>query len=169
MGHEGRVLYSNSPQGAQGEVEIAVAAELVRDEGWREELYEDHLGYLTIGYGFLVDPRKGGKLPRPVADFWLRWEVGRRREELERALPWFAGLPTGVQIALLNMAYQLGVPGLLKFRRMLAALEMGRREEAAEEALDSLWARQTPGRAQRVAAAIRGRPGRPYAPVVHPG
>lgn len=57
-----------------------------------------------------------------------------------------------------NMAYQLGVSGVLRFRKMLEALRAGDREKAAEEALDSAWATQTPERAQRVARLIRGRP-----------
>jgi lysozyme len=48
------------------------------------------------------------------------------------------------------------VAGVLKFKGMLEALKAGKREFAANEALDSLWARQTPERARRVAAQIRG-------------
>jgi lysozyme len=54
------------------------------------------------------------------------------------------------------MAYQLGPSGVVAFKKMLAALEAGDRIAAAEAALDSKWATQTPNRAQRVAALIRG-------------
>jgi lysozyme len=50
----------------------------------------------------------------------------------------------------------MGVSGVLKFKGMLEALKAGKRELAANEALDSLWARQTPERARRVAEQIRG-------------
>ena len=53
------------------------------------------------------------------------------------------------------MSYQMGVGGLLSFRLTLAALEEGNRQEAYDMALDSLWARQTPARAKRVAAMLR--------------
>jgi len=66
--------------------------------------------------------------------------------------------PPDVRRALLNMAYQLGVSGLLNFSKMLTALQAGDREEAAREALDSLWAKQTPNRARRVALLLRGKP-----------
>lgn len=138
------------------EITFEAAQQLYRDEGWRPYAYRDHLGFLTLGYGFLIDERKGGRIPQPVADFWLRWEIEDRRQQLRDRLPFYEHLPQQVQVALINMAYQLGVPGLLNFRRMLAALSRGDRVAAAEEALDSQWAKQTPKRAARVAAAIRG-------------
>ena len=54
----------------------------------------------------------------------------------------------------MNMAYQMGVPGLLRFKKMLSALEAGDWKTAEKEALDSLWARQTPRRAREVASLL---------------
>lgn len=130
--------------------------DLIRDEGWRPHAYQDHLGYWTIGYGFLVDARRGGGLPQHVADKWLHSIISRKMDELDTRIPWWRQQPEEVQRALANMAYQLGVNGLLNFRRMLAALERGDRDEAARQALDSKWAQQTPSRARRVVALIRG-------------
>ena len=52
------------------------------------------------------------------------------------------------------MAYQMGVDGLFKFKKMIAALGKGDWNEAAHQALDSRWAKQTPARAERHAAVI---------------
>jgi len=132
-------------------------SDLRRDEGWRESAYEDSLGFLTIGYGFLIDARKGGALPRAIGDAWLEHAAQARWSALLAELPWLETQPEAVQRALANMAYQLGCGGVMRFRKMLAALERGDRQKAADEALDSTWARvQTPNRAQRVAALIRG-------------
>jgi lysozyme len=125
-----------------------VVADLKREEGWRAEPYEDHLGFWTIGYGFLIDRRKPVRLPESVGELWLEELVQERQRALDDALPWL--------LALTNMAYQMGVSGVLKFKGMLDALKAGKRELAANEALDSLWAKQTPERARRVAAQIRG-------------
>lgn len=135
-----------------------VAEDLKRDEGWVPHAYQDHLGYWTIGYGFLIDKRKGGRLPKHIGNQWLQWEIEQRWRELTDAEPWLDDQPEDVQRALANMAYQLGVSGVLRFRKMLQALRDGDREKAADEALDSVWATQTPERAQRVAWFIRGRP-----------
>lgn len=117
--------------------------------------YQDTLGYWTVGYGFLVDERRGAGIPKVVADFWLDHEIEARWKALAHALPWLPDEPEPVQRAVQNMAYQLGVRGMLNFRRMIAALQAGNYAEAAREALDSTWARQTPNRARRVAALIR--------------
>jgi lysozyme len=130
--------------------------DLKRDEGFVPHAYQDSLGYWTIGYGFLVDEQRGGGLPRNIADIWLLDHTANMVDELERRWPSYRNLPQHVRRAVGNMAYQLGVPGLLRFRKMLEALRAGDWNKAADEALDSLWAQQTPNRAARVAALIRG-------------
>ena len=130
--------------------------DLKRDEGWVPHAYKDHLGYLTIGYGFLIDERRGGQLPKGIAEQWLHHNVISKWAELTSRIPWLLDQPEEIQRALGNMAYQLGVGGLLKFQNMLNCLLAGDREMAADEAMDSRWAQQTPNRAERGAALIRG-------------
>ncbi len=131
-------------------------ADLKRDEGWRASAYKDHLGFLTIGWGFLIDARRGGVLPEPIADAWLTHAASVRWNQLLNLHPWLQSQPDDIQRALGNMAYQLGVAGVGRFKNMLAALEANDRQAAAREALDSTWAHQTPERAKRVAILIRG-------------
>jgi lysozyme len=133
-----------------------VLAELREEEGWNAFPYHDHLGFSTIGYGFLIDPRKGGGLPKPVAEFWLQYALNERVEAFRKLWPAFDNQPADVKNALRLMVYQLGPAGLFGFKRMLAALEARDRVTAAEEALDSDWYKQTPARALRVAAQLRG-------------
>lgn len=133
----------------------ALFREIDRDEGNVPYAYQDHLGYWTIGRGFLIDKEKGGRLPDEVNDFWLAHIIKGREAELDRRIPWWRQLSDARQRALLNVSYQLGVAGLLGFPAMLRALQAGRNEEAADEAMDSLWARQTPARAARIAEMIR--------------
>lgn len=132
-------------------------ADLQRDEGWSDKPYHDTEGWLTIGYGFLIDPRKPVSLPKPVGLYWLEYLVESRWNEVVDAIPWIVDQPPDVQRAIGNLAYQIGVGGLLKFRKMLEALKNGRRELAAVELLDSKLAKQTPRRAKRVAALILGK------------
>lgn len=131
-------------------------SDLKADEGWRAHAYQDSLGYQTIGFGFLIDERRGGGLPLEIGEKWLRFLVADVWADLTSREPWIMGEHPDVQRALANMAYQMGVSGVLGFKNMLAALRSGDRERAAQEALESRWARQTPERAQRVAGLIRG-------------
>lgn len=131
-----------------------VEEDLRLDEGWVPHAYQDHLGYWTIGYGFLIDERKHGKLPREIGDQWLKFEIVRRHRELRRQIYVYSDAPESVKRALLNMSYQLGIRGLLGFRRMLDCIADRDYVGAAAEALDSRWAEQTPERAERVAKWI---------------
>jgi len=133
-----------------------VKAQVRDEEGWDAFPYKDHLGFDTIGYGFLIDRRKGGGLPRVVAEFWLNILVEERIDHMRKRWPAFDQQPEDVQTALLSMSYQLGVGGVLNFKKMVAALERGDRAGAKVQALDSTWAKQTPKRAQRVADVIGG-------------
>jgi lysozyme len=131
----------------------ALVKELEGDEGRVPYAHQDHKGYWTAGVGFLIDKDKGGRIPDAVIDFWLDYLVKEREKQLDQRLPWWRTLSDARQRAILNMAWQLGVSGLLGFPKMLRALQAGNWGEAYLQALDSKWARvDTPARAQRVAA-----------------
>lgn len=66
------------------------------------------------------------------------------------SLSWAAEFNEARRGVLVEMAYQLGLAGLLGFKKFLAAAREGNWEEAGKEMLDSLWARQTPARAKRL-------------------
>ena len=58
--------------------------------------------------------------------------------------------------ALVSMAFNLGRSWLKRFSKMSAAITCNNWEMAAEEALNSAWAKQVPARAQEIARALRG-------------
>jgi len=130
--------------------------DLKADEGWEPSAYKDHLGFWTIGFGFLIDERKGGELPRDIGELWLTQAATVRWQAFVAKAPWVLEQPEDVQRALGNMCYNLGINGVLGFKKMLAALQDGDRELAAVEALDSTWATQVPNRARRVTDLMRG-------------
>jgi lysozyme len=86
---------------------------------------------------------------------WLTLAVSTRWNQLVSKIPWVLDQPETVQRALGNMAYQMGVNGVLNFAKMIAALKVGDRALAAKEAEDSTWFRQTPKRARRVITFLR--------------
>ena len=116
--------------------------------------YQDHLGYWTIGVGHLIDQRKGGSIPVAISRQLLKLDVREKSEAVMRELPWTKTLDYVRFAALVNMAFQMGVEGLLGFTKMLLHVKHGRWQEAHDAALDSKWAEQTPKRAQRVARQI---------------
>lgn len=129
--------------------------QLIRDEGDVPYAYQDSLGYWTIGVGFLIDRRKGGRLPDAVRDFWLDYEITEKRKDLERRIPWITALDQIRQDCLLNMAFNLGVEGLLSFKNTLSLVQSGQYEKASVEMLKSRWATQVGNRAKRLSEQMR--------------
>lgn len=135
-------------------------SQLQVDEGFRSCVYKDSEGYWTIGHGILVDDRLAGAGITEEESLWLaERRVRKRLDELNLHIPWWIEQPRIIQKSLVNMSYQMGVPKLLGFRKMLAAMQQNDYVRAAEEALDSKWAQQTPDRAKKIADQIRSAEG----------
>ena len=128
---------------------------LVREEGEVLHAYPDHLGYLTIGVGILIDKRKGGGITREESRYLLRNRVRTLVEYAESTYPWFSRLDPARQAVVIGMMFQLGASGFYAFRATRAAIERGDYEQAATQMLSSLWAKQTPARAHRMAHIMR--------------
>lgn len=138
------------------------------DEGYRAKPYRDSEGYPTVGIGIKIGP-KGGSLgvytfsvPLKTALLWVDEYSASVVTQLSSSAAlrgvWPA-LNDARRDALVNMGYQMGADGstqgIWKFKRMIAAVAAQDWQEAHKQALDSLWARQTPDRAERVAATLR--------------
>lgn len=124
------------------------------DEGVVEHAYQDSLGFWTIGVGRLIDKRKGGGLSQEEISYLLNNDIQNKSAALFKALPWLKAAPEPVQGALVNMAFQLGVAGLLGFTTTLGLIKDGKYKEASEQMLKSKWAVQTPNRAKKMAKQI---------------
>ena len=128
--------------------------QLLREEGAESCAYQDSLGFWTIGVGRLIDARKGGGLSNDEIDFLLENDIKVKTREVLLALPWVPRLSEPRQAVLIGMAFQMGIGGLLKFKRALGSIEDGQYFEAAIEMLQSEWAKQTPERANRLATQM---------------
>lgn len=119
----------------------------MRDEGLRLTVYADSLGHPTIGYGRALDKKGVSKLEaemmldNDIQDVWL---------DIASHLPWVADLDEPRQEVFANMAFNLGIRGLMGFRRMLAAAEQHDWVTAAAHGRDSKWAQQVGPRAHRL-------------------
>lgn len=126
------------------------------DEGVEPCVYKDHLGFETIGVGRLVDKRKpGAGLRSDEISYLLHNDIDDRIDQLTRRLPWFQNLDDARRGCLLNMSFQLGVDGLLGFKNTLKLIQDGKYDLAAHAMLQSLWSKQTPERAERMADQMR--------------
>lgn len=121
--------------------------QLVRHEGLRLKPYRCSAGKLTIGVGRNIEEvgiTEEEAMTLLAND--INWVIG----ELDRRVPAFANLNEVRRRVLIDMGFNLGIGRLMKFRRMLAALEAENYARAAVEMMDSRWARQVGNRAARL-------------------
>ena len=130
-------------------------SQIKSDEGLVLHAYKDSLGFLTIGYGRLIDKAKGGGITKQEAEYLLSHDIAYKLGQLYAQLPWIDKLNDARKGVLLNMAFQLGVQGLMGFKNTLAKIEAGDYEGASNSMLQSKWATQTPERAKRMAEQMR--------------
>lgn len=121
-----------------------------QNEGFRGEPYNDTLNIPTIGYGTKLP------LTKSEAETILKSRLHVKMAALVKAEPFINDLPSEIRDVLYEMAYQMGVDGVLKFKKMFAALKVGDYKKAADEMLDSKWASQTPKRAEELAGVVKG-------------
>jgi len=132
-----------------------IFTQLDRDEGNIPTVYKDHLGFDTIGRGFLVDKRKGGGLRPEEIDFITNNRLAINASEIRKRAPWTANMDPVRFAVLLNMAYQMGVAGLFGFVNTLKMIQAGDYSGAAAGMLNSTWAKQTPERAERLSKQMK--------------
>ena len=121
-------------------------------EGFVEHVYDDSLGIPTIGYGFAI---KDLVLEEDLCDEILLRKLRILGRSVMGKFPFFDSLPSDCKDVLMEMCYQLGVTGVSKFKKALKAMEDGDWEKAADEMLDSKWAKQTPNRAKEMSNIVR--------------
>lgn len=122
--------------------------DIKQEEGFKGVVYKCTEGFDTIGYGTKLP------LTKEEATLLLEYRLNKMKSELNSSL-YALEAPDEVWSILYNMAYQLGVPGLLKFKKMLEALKNKDYVEASKQGMDSIWYKQTPQRAQRLMKRLR--------------
>lgn len=123
-----------------------------RQEGKSLKAYHDTRGVLTIGFGRNLDDVG---ISDAEAEYLLANDLARAAKDAAAVVgPAFHGLKPARKRALESMAFQMGRQGLSGFARMLDAIRADDWPAAKREALDSDWAKQTPGRAREVAEML---------------
>lgn len=130
--------------------------QLIKHEDLRLKPYRCSAGKLSLGVGRNLDDNG---ISRAEAMMMLRNDITSTRFALEKAVPCFLGLSTQRRRALIDMCFNLGLPRFLQFKQMLAAINVGDFNGAADEMLNSKWAAQVgkePGqRAHTLATMMR--------------
>jgi len=145
---------------------------LIAHEGLRLQVYQDTLGIDTIGIGRNLEDRGITKeeldwMDMPSMDavyehgiseadamYLAQNDVQIVEEELLRAHPCVEDLDAVRQLVVMDMAFNMGVPRLRKFKKMWNAIHENKFDVAAKEMLDSRWAIQVKSRAVKLSNAM---------------
>lgn len=143
------------------------AKRLIFHEGMRLKPYYCTAGKLTIGVGRnLEDNPFSAEEKKAVGDYMhgitenaakmlLRNDIIRTYESLKKIVKNYTELNADRQYALLDMCFQLGERGFKNFKRLVKEIEHENFYMAAYECLNSLYAKQVPARAKRIAQTLK--------------
>ena len=121
---------------------------VLEHEGFRSKPYLDSLGILTIGHGLTYITEK-------ESERIVRERLAAIRENILVKWPWMTGCPSDYIDIVTEMVFQMGLTGVSRFVNFLRHSADHNWSSAADEMLDSTWARQTPGRAESLADIVR--------------
>lgn len=130
----------------------ALISELERDEAVKRFPYPDGKGNITIGVGRNLSAK--GLSPSEIQTL-LSNDIADTAAGLDEHLPWWRDLSDARQRVLINMAFNMGIGGLMGFHATLAAIQEGRYGDAANDMMASAWASEVGDRASRLADMMR--------------
>ncbi|MDB2348976.1 glycoside hydrolase family protein [Alphaproteobacteria bacterium] len=119
------------------------------NEGFSSKPYKDQLGYLTIGYGHLILPNENILLKKQIHKKELE-EIFEK--DFKKALSKFNNTFKSFTLnekeseLLIEMIFQLGIKGCLKFKNLIKNIKKGNKHLVCFNMMDSLWYKQTPNR-----------------------
>lgn len=114
---------------------------LLLNEGSEEFVYQDSLGYYTIGIGRCIDRRKGKGLSLSEQLYLLDNDIENCKRDLNPFV-WYQNLDDIRKCVMIELCFNLGLHGLLSFKRMIAALNEKNYLRAISELKDSKWSTQ---------------------------
>jgi lysozyme len=150
-----------------------LAQQLVDHEGERLFPYDDATGVpvrpgqvlegnLTIGVGRNIS---GRGIARTESRYLLQNDMGDVARELDLRLPWWRSLDDVRQRVLADMAFNMGIKGLLTFVSFLAEMQRGNYVVAASDLDVTKYAKQVGRRERHLKAMLQTGADCPYSSI----
>lgn len=136
-------------------IEAAVIKWIQGHEGYRGVVYFDSLEKPTCGWGHYL--AVGSKVPLAASEAFFKQDFKQAKDDLKALIETYSlpNLGPVRKAVLLGMLFQMGLGRVKKFKKMIVALMDKNWDKAADEMLDSRWAKQTPKRAEEAAQMMR--------------
>ena len=121
-------------------------------EGMKLKPYKCTAGKLTIGIGRNLEDVG---ISMEEANMLLRHDIQEATRQLLHAFPWMGEFNDARISAMINFTFNVGIGTVKKFENTLSYMQSGEWDKAADEMMDSRWARQVGNRAIEVTDQIR--------------
>ena len=126
--------------------------QLKRHEGLRLTPYKCTADKWTIGVGRNLEDVG---ISEEEAEMLLQNDIQRASSQLTQTFPWTLELDEVRLAALINFTFNVGIGTVSKFKNAMALLKAKNYDMAADEFLNSRWAKQVGNRAIEVTEQIR--------------
>ena len=124
-----------------------------KNEGFSLKPYKDQLGFFTIGYGHLILSNekhlKEKKTSKADLEKIFTNDFNKAVKDYRKMLRPFSSNIKESEL-LIEMVFQIGACGVLKFKKMLHHMEKGNKHLTSFEMMNSLWYKQTPNRVKNL-------------------
>lgn len=133
--------------------------QIIANEGVRKTAYKDTLNNWTIGVGHLIKiPDEEYLLDKELTDLEidqiLTTDLNQAINDARKFID-ADSIPEDAFHVVIDMAFNLGLPKLMRFQNFQQALKEKDFVQASFEMLDSVWAKQLPNRSKRLAKQMR--------------
>ena len=123
-------------------------------EGFRSRVYKCTAGYDTIGYGAAI---KDLEIDEDIAEMILIRQVHKLEKRVAETFDWYETCPDTIKDVIVEMCFQIGLSGVMKFKKTLTYCSEKDWANMSVEMLDSKWARSdSPNRAKALAKRVAG-------------
>jgi len=131
---------------------MSLIEQLKRHEGLKLKPYKCTADKLTIGVGRNLEDVG---ISEEEAEMLLQNDINRATKQILAEFPWTRELDEVRFSALINFTFNVGIGTVGKFVNAMALLKAGSYDIAADEFLQSRWAKQVGQRAIEVTEQIR--------------
>lgn len=127
---------------------INIVELLERQEGFRQFAYRDTVGKITVGIGRNLED-KG--ISKAEALYLLHNDINDCEQQLKDRFYWFEQIHEDARTILISLCFNMGLGGLLTFTKALEHFKNENYKMAADELMNSKWAKQVGTRSLEIA------------------
>ena len=128
-----------------------------KNEGFSIKPYKDQLGFFTIGFGHLILSNEKYLLEKKINKIELEKifikDFDKALKNFNIFLKHFSSNTRDSEL-LIEMVFQIGIEGVLKFKKLLHNMDKRNKHLVCFEIMNSLWYKQTPKRVKNLVSVF---------------